>query len=225
VNVDVKKLEMVNSTISSNPTQLDVAASIFAVDNDDNNTVVMSNCSQKHSSANSAQTAPEHQHYANMLIDVLHAIADTGATSIFVMEGTPMENIKPTMSPITINLPDGKRVRSTHTCKITIPGLPTVLTGHIVPGIKMALLFGIRVLCKAGCTVTFDDDSCMVRYDNKIILQGYTDPKTDLWTLPIDHNCDMLPLSLDDLLNYTTLMLKFCTNKRIWASLLRQVCF
>ena len=29
----------------------------------------------------------------------------------------------------------------------------------------------------------------------------------------------------DDLLNYTTLMLKFCTNKRIWASLLRQVCF
>jgi hypothetical protein len=41
----------------------------------------------------------------------------------------------------------------------------------------------------------------------------------------IDRNCDMLPLSLDDLLNYTTLMLKFCTNKRIWASLLRQVCF
>ncbi len=35
----------------------------------------------------------------------------------------------------------------------------------------------------------------------------------------------MLPLSLDDLLNYTTLMLKFCTNKRIWASLMRQVCF
>jgi hypothetical protein len=30
---------------------------------------------------------------------------------------------------------------------------------------------------------------------------------------------------LDDLLNHTTLMLKFCTNKQIWASLLRQVCF
>jgi hypothetical protein len=41
----------------------------------------------------------------------------------------------------------------------------------------------------------------------------------------IDRNCDVLPLSLNDLLNYTTLMLKFCTNKRIWASLLRQVCF
>ena len=166
MNVDVKKLEMANNTISSYPTQLDIAASIFVVDNDDNNTVVASNCSQKHSSANSAQTAPEHQHYANMLIELLHAIADTGATSIFVMEGTPMENIKPTMSPITINLPDGKRVMSTHTCDITIPGLPTVLTGHIVPGIKMASLFGIRVLCKAGCTVTFDDEKCVVRYNN-----------------------------------------------------------
>ncbi len=41
----------------------------------------------------------------------------------------------------------------------------------------------------------------------------------------IDRNCNVLPLSLDDLLNYTTLMLKFCTNKRIRASLLRQVCF
>jgi hypothetical protein len=30
--------------------------------------------------------------------------------------------------------------------------------------------------------------------------------------LVIDHNCNMLPLSLEDLLNYTTLMIKFCTN-------------
>jgi hypothetical protein len=39
----------------------------------------------------------------------------------------------------------------------------------------------------------------------------------------IDHNCDVLPLSLEVLLNYTILMLKFCTNKPIWASLLRPV--
>jgi hypothetical protein len=32
----------------------------------------------------------------------------------------------------------------------------------------------------------------------------------------------VLPLSLEDLLNYTTLMLKFYTNKPIWALLLRQ---
>ncbi len=43
-----------------------------------------------------------------------------------------------------------------------------------------------------------------------------------LFSTPINRNCNVLPLSLEDLLNYTTLMLKFCTNKPIWASLLRQ---
>ncbi len=41
----------------------------------------------------------------------------------------------------------------------------------------------------------------------------------------IDRNCDMLPLSLDDLLNHTTLMLKFCKNNLIGVLLLRQVYF
>jgi hypothetical protein len=52
-------------------------------------------------------------------------------------------------------------------------------------------------------------NSCMVDYD----------------IICIDRNCDMLPLSLEVLLNYTTLMLKFCTSKPTWASLLRQVFF
>ncbi len=53
------------------------------------------------------------------------------------------------------------------------------------------------------------------KVDNQAILKNQQ----------IDRNCDVLPLSLDDLLNYTTLMLKFCTNKWKWASLLRQVYF
>ncbi len=39
----------------------------------------------------------------------------------------------------------------------------------------------------------------------------------------IDRNCDVLPLSLDDLLNHTTLMIKFCKNKPIGVLLLRHV--
>jgi hypothetical protein len=151
VNVDVKRLVMVNSTISPYPTQLNVAESIFTDDDEDDTTIIASNCSRMQSAANSTGTistliAPKHQHYAIMLIEMSHAIADMGATSIFVMEGTLMENVQPTAHPITINLPDGKKVMSTHTCNITIPGLSTVLKGHIVPEIKMASLFGIRVL-------------------------------------------------------------------------------
>ena len=60
-----------------------------------------------------------------------------------------------------------------------------VLTGYIVPGITMASLIGIQILCKAGCKVVFDNKKCEVFYENKIILKGYKDLTTDLWNLPI----------------------------------------
>ena len=74
-----------------------------------------------------------------------HAIADIGATSIFVMAGTPMKNVHSTMDPLTINLPNGKIIHSNsmHVCDISILGLPMILIGHIVPGLSMASLMGI----------------------------------------------------------------------------------
>jgi hypothetical protein len=96
-----------------------------------------------------------------------------------------MKNIRPATDPLTINLPNGEIVHSTHICDISIPGLPMILTGHIVPGLSMASLMGIRVLCKAGCKVIFTDTKCEVIFKNKVILNGIKDPTTDLWTLPI----------------------------------------
>ncbi len=44
------------------------------------------------------------------------AIADTGATLIFIMDGAPVDNKQHvTRTPLTINLPDGKKIYSTHT--------------------------------------------------------------------------------------------------------------
>jgi hypothetical protein len=101
------------------------------------------------------------------------------------MEGADVKNKRPAIKPLTINLPDGRQIESTHRCDIDIPGLPTTLTGHIVPNLAIASLFGIRVLCKAGCKVVLDDAKCDVLYQGKLILRGYKDPSTDLWTLPI----------------------------------------
>ncbi len=102
------------------------------------------------------------------------------------MEGTPVNNLQPLSQPLTINLLDGSRVKSTHMCDITIPGLPVILTGHIVPKLTIASLIGIRVLCDIGCTMVFTKAKCEVIYNGKIILWGYKDPSTDLWTLPIN---------------------------------------
>jgi len=70
-------------------------------------------------------------------------------------------------------------------CDIIIPGLPTTLVGHIVPELSIASLFGISVLTEAGCTVKFDIEKCVDKYNGRIILTGMKDTTTDLWTLPI----------------------------------------
>ena len=108
-----------------------------------------------------------------------HAIADTGATSIFIMDGVNVINKRVASKPLTINLTDGKKVQPSHVCDIEIPGLPTLLTGHIVPSLTVASLIGIHPLCKAGCKVIFDDLKCDIVYNGKVILEATrTHPRT-----------------------------------------------
>jgi hypothetical protein len=72
--------------------------------------------------------------------------------------------------PSSVTLPDGCQIVSSHVCDICIPGLPTTLTGHIMPDMTTAALFGIRILCKAGCKVIFNEEKRKVFNDNKVIL-------------------------------------------------------
>jgi hypothetical protein len=99
-----------------------------------------------------------------MQIAPTHAVANTGATSIFTMAGAPTDNICMATKPIHISLPDGKKIVSTHICDVDILGLPHKLIGHIVSDMKMAFLLGICVLCKAGWEVIFDDEKCRVNF-------------------------------------------------------------
>ncbi len=172
------------------PSLLFSPVSEFIVDDDDI-TIVTSNVSNGlTTSLESAFSsfAPRQQSkcaYTTMMITSNEAIADLGATQIFVIDGTPVHNKQKKMCPLKVALADGCRVMSTHMCDIIIPGIPTTLVGQIVPELSIASLFGIRVLTEAGCTVKFDIDKCVVKYNGKIILIDMKDPTTDLWTLPI----------------------------------------
>jgi hypothetical protein len=128
---------------------------------------------------------PPSREYLNASTNATHqAIVDTGATSIFIMDGINVVNKCLAMKALTINMPDGRKVTSTHG-NITIPGLPLTLMGHIVPYLAAASLMGKCLLCNAGCMVVFDKDKCDVIYDGNVILRGYKDRSTNLWTLPI----------------------------------------
>jgi hypothetical protein len=56
--------------------------------------------------------------YAAITITSNEAIADLGATQIFVMDGTPVHNKQQMMCPCKAALADGRQVMSTHMCDI-----------------------------------------------------------------------------------------------------------
>ena len=118
---------------------------------------------------------------------VRHAISDSGATGHFLVENAPATNIRPANKPITITLPNGKTIKSTHTCNLDIPWMPHEMTqAHIVPGLAHSSLISTKVFCDAGCKVSFDEFECRVYFDNKLMLAGQRDPFTTLWRLPIN---------------------------------------
>jgi hypothetical protein len=85
-----------------------------------------------------------------MLITPSLAVTDTDPTSFFLMKDAPCQNEHRTPNPVTVTLPDGRKIVLTHICNITIPGLPTVLTGHILPNMTTALLFWNTGLMESG---------------------------------------------------------------------------
>ncbi len=177
MNIDVNSQNSVTQSYSLYPAPNKLCLPLTYYTDDDNNiTIVASNCT----------TTVEH-HANAMQIALTHAVADTGATSIFVIAGAPANNIHVATKPIHISLPDGKKIVSTHICDVDIPGQPHKLIGQIVPEIKMTSLLGIRILCKAGCEVIFYDEKCQVNFKGKMILTRYKDLASNLWTLPILH--------------------------------------
>ena len=77
-------------------------------------------------------TTTRHQHYA---------IFDSGATAHFLVDKAHVVNKRPALKPLTIRLPNGKHIVSTHTCNLDLPWLPHSITeAHIVPGLSHSSL-------------------------------------------------------------------------------------
>ena len=119
-----------------------------------------------------------------LAIPKTHAFIDSGASSMFIMDGAPVTNIKTALNPLKVRAAQGAKIETTHTCDVNIAGLPT-LPGHILPELAQASLILVRVLCNAGCQVIFDDQECRVYFKGKVVQVGYKVPATDLWILSI----------------------------------------
>jgi hypothetical protein len=81
----------------------------------------------------------------SITIDKNLAIADAGATSHIILPDAPTQDVKPTIAPLKINLPNRTTLKSTHTAMLNIPCLPPqARQAHIVPGLSNASLISIK---------------------------------------------------------------------------------
>lgn len=95
----------------------------------------------------------------------------------------PCTNVQPTLEPITITLPDGHTISSTHTGLLPLPNLPYhARQAHLFPSLKSGSLVSIGLLCDAGCTALFSRDEVVIRTGALHVVTG---PRTSegLWRL------------------------------------------
>jgi hypothetical protein len=153
---------MTPTTIFSSQNQFTILADTDDTDNDDD-----APPPQQHSCAFAAttlppglpQTSPQALNHQNS------ALSDSGATSHFLVEGAHAINIQPDPDPITVTLPDGRTIQSTHTCNLDIPWIRGSATqAHIIPGLTHSSLVATAKFCDAGYTVVFDALECRI-YD------------------------------------------------------------
>ena len=86
-----------------------------------------------------------------------------------------------------INLPDGNKIKSTHTCQIDIPWIPEAAArAHILTGLDQTSLIYINMLCNSGCKVEYYASKRRVVFKHSIEWKGRREPNTGLWVLSLD---------------------------------------
>jgi hypothetical protein len=137
------------------------------------------------------------------------AVADTAATAHFFETNTnhdkfahisiPIKNKKLALTPITVLLPNGATMNSTHTAELDLPDLPSqARVVHLFPHLASGSLISIGTLCDAGCTALFRQHRLYIfNPKGRIIIQG-TRQSNKLWTIdPITQPTHTLSAVID----------------------------
>ena len=95
-------------------------------------------------------------------------------------------SVTPAINPISVTLPDGSKVKSTHQCMLDLPDLPMAArNGHIIPGLASNSRLSVVVFCDAKFKVSFNKYGVIVKYNGKTVLRGSKCARTGLWLVPL----------------------------------------
>ena len=92
-------------------------------------------------------------------------------------------------APLTVTLPNGDVVRSSHIAELDLPQLPRARReAHIVPELASHSLVSVVKLCNAGYEVDIKDILYEIRNRGEIIVQCSKDVCTGLWMMPLTNS-------------------------------------
>jgi hypothetical protein len=113
------------------------------------------------------------------------AIMDSGCTGQFLLFNAPCSNKVKSQTPLTVCLPNGATMESSHTPHLNIPHLNAASSlAHVFPGMANHSLISVGELCNEGYVVTFKDASVTVCDSQEFqILRGPRDLDTGLWRI------------------------------------------
>ena len=97
----------------------------------------------------------------------------SGATHHFLVIDTTACKVTPADNPITVTMPDGSALNSTHVRKLDLPQLPMAARlGHVIPGLDSRSLMSVVQLTGVGCGVNFLKHCVTVTYNDRVVLGG-----------------------------------------------------
>jgi hypothetical protein len=105
---------------------------------------------------------------------------------IFFAAAAPWKNKQEAHVRISVNMPNGTKIQSSHTCDLLLSDFPPqAQKAHILPGLVHNSLISVGQLCDNGCSVTFTQEQVKVSRDGKYVMYGSRDPKSRLWRVDL----------------------------------------
>jgi hypothetical protein len=114
------------------------------------------------------------------------AILDSGCTSNFLSATAPCNTKQEAHVPLSLNMPNGTNIQSSHTCDLLLTDLPPQARKvHIIPGLVHKSLISVGQLCNSGCDITFTQEQVPVSRDGKYVMYRSQDPRSRLWRVDL----------------------------------------
>jgi hypothetical protein len=110
---------------------------------------------------------------------------ESGCTGHFLLVNAPCLNKVKSRTPLTVRLPSGATMESSHNAELDIPELNAAASkAHVFPGMANQSLLSVGQLCDEGYIVTFKQTFVTICDSEKSqILSGPRDLNTGLWRI------------------------------------------